>query len=563
MSRNRRSKPAPPMPGWASYLRTSDKDAQNPKLSQERQRSAIERNLFGRSDLPIYETYVDNLSGRSADKRNDYQRMLDDARAGKFSFVAAENAERFGRNDAEALSIIDELHAFGVSVRFADYPDLDPIDPDDRILVSLSFTLARRESIKIGQRCRGGMYAKLRSGGFIGKAPDGYVNREEKTTQFEILNYGKYRRWIERDPEQSLVWREAWDMLLEDTYPLKEICEVLHAKGYRFRTGRPLVKISPKGKRTAAVNGLSRIFHNWVYAGWVVSEKADILPKTIRGEWEAIVTTEEFERGLAILDRRNQKRSRHRKHHYLLRAMLYLRREDGSEIALTCSKPNASRKSGGTPYYCIPSSRTNLPCAVVEDSLAAEIARIQVDPALVPQIRDHYTRDLEERLGYSRPEERRKLEAALEDIKQEESRAARLYAAGRISDDIWEELWQDWCDRRTKLITSLDSLERTKETHISNLDAALDIISKMGVRYGQLDAPQQRQLLQEVVERVIVNADGEVIDLELLPPFGYLQHVKEKVETAQQGEMKSDAHEGVACSDSVSLGDPIGIRTRV
>ncbi len=53
-----------------------------------------------------------------------------------------------------------------------------------------------------------------------------------------------------------------------------------------------------------------------------------------------------------------------------------------------------------------------------------------------------------------------------------------------------------------------------------------------------------------------------MIDLELLPPFGYLQHVKEKVETAQQGEMKSDAHEGVACSDSVSLGDPIGLSGR-
>ncbi len=49
----------------------------------------------------------------------------------------------------------------------------------------------------------------------------GYVNRKEKTSQFEVLNYGKYRRWIERDPEQSLVWREAWDMLLEDIYPLK------------------------------------------------------------------------------------------------------------------------------------------------------------------------------------------------------------------------------------------------------------------------------------------------------------------------------------------------------
>ena len=92
----------------------------------------------------MIDTYIDNLSGRYAENRVDYQRLLEDARAGRFSFVAVENAERFGRNDTEALRAIDELDDLGIAVRFADYPDLDPIDPDDRILVSLSFTLARR-----------------------------------------------------------------------------------------------------------------------------------------------------------------------------------------------------------------------------------------------------------------------------------------------------------------------------------------------------------------------------------------------------------------------------------
>jgi hypothetical protein len=55
------------------------------------------------------------------------------------------------------------------------------MDPDDRILVSLSFTLARRESMKLGQRVRGGHYAKLRSGGFVGVPPDGYINKEVRT----------------------------------------------------------------------------------------------------------------------------------------------------------------------------------------------------------------------------------------------------------------------------------------------------------------------------------------------------------------------------------------------
>ena len=65
--------------------------------------------------------YIDNISGRYAANRSAYQRMLADARAGKFSHVAVENAERFGRNDSEALAAIDELHELGIAVRFADY----------------------------------------------------------------------------------------------------------------------------------------------------------------------------------------------------------------------------------------------------------------------------------------------------------------------------------------------------------------------------------------------------------------------------------------------------------
>lgn len=59
----------------------------------------------------------------------------------------------------------------------------------------------------------------------------------------------------------------------------------------------------PSGTRRANISTISNVFHNWMYAGWVVSEKNKILPKAIRGNWEPIVTTEEFERGLEILER--------------------------------------------------------------------------------------------------------------------------------------------------------------------------------------------------------------------------------------------------------------------
>jgi hypothetical protein len=64
------------------------------------------------------------------------------------------------------------------------------------------------------------------------------------------------------------------------------------------------------------------------------------------------------------------------------------------------------------------------------------------------------------------------LEAALKAIDDEAARTVRLFAIGNISEAVWNNLWQEWQDRRTKIRTSLESLARKREYHIANLDAA-------------------------------------------------------------------------------------------
>ncbi|MBE2270743.1 MAG: recombinase family protein, partial [Anaerolinea sp.] len=527
----RKTKRLPPKPGWAIYLRTSDEEAQNPALSQKRQRFAINTSLVDRSTMPLIEEYVDNLTGRSPE-RFDYQRMLEDARLGRFSHVAVERADRFGRNDAEALRAIDELHDFGVAVRFANQPDLDPIDADDRILVTLQFTLARRESILMGLRIQGGHHSKLRDGGWATLAPDGYRNMEERTEHSERLEYGKYKHWVEADPEQYKVWRCAWDLLLEDRLTLEEICEALHARGFRFRTGRPFVEFK-EGRRITAANGLSKKFHNWFYAGWVVSEQANIPPKTIRGEWKPVVTTEEFERGLEILRRRVKDRSPRRRHEYLLTGLVYLQDEEPDRLVrLTCSTSNPERSSGGTAHYRVARQDIHFQCKLVDEQVAAHLRQIQVDPELVPIIRAAYTHEIAERLGHLRPSERARLEAELKAIDGEEARVARLLAAGKVTESVWNHLWEEWQDRRRIVRESLDGVSQQVDTHIAHLDQALTLISKVGVLFGAMERSTQKALLRDMVERVIVDRQGDVIQLVLLPPFSYLRQLTQHVRSS-------------------------------
>src|SRR5690606_28168447 len=98
-----------PQPRSAIYLRTSSDESQKPELSRARQRFLIQSNVLDRSDLHVIDEYIDVLTGKTP-KREGYQRLLADARVGKFSHVVVERADRFGRNDTEALRAIDELH---------------------------------------------------------------------------------------------------------------------------------------------------------------------------------------------------------------------------------------------------------------------------------------------------------------------------------------------------------------------------------------------------------------------------------------------------------------------
>jgi DNA invertase Pin-like site-specific DNA recombinase len=529
----RKSKAVPAQRGWAIYLRTSDEESQNPEASQARQRFIIDRAVLERSDLPIIDIYKDVLTGRTP-LRTDYQRMLEDSRLGKFSHVVVERADRFGRNDTEALRAIDELDEFGVSVRFANHPDLDPMDPDDRVIVALSFTLARRESMLSGLRIKGAGETKRRNGGYLGLHPDGYISVEDD--QPGRKSYMKKGHHLEQDPERAKIWRFAWDLLLEDRLTLAEIAEELHAKGYRHRSGRPFVEVKENGKRKANYNTVADIFHNWTYAGWIVSEEAGIPPKTLRGNWEPIVTTEEFERGLEILTKRSQNKYTRRKHDYLLKGLLYLSAAPkdptmaGDKLyRLQCSTSNTQRSGGGTAHYRLERHPIHFLCSDVEEQLAVRLHRVQVNHKLMTRIREYYIEEVADKLGRLRPDERAEIERSLKQIDDEEARVLRLYASGMVTEENWRDLWAEWQDKRQRLRGGLALLDQRCETYISDLDEALNIIAKLGILYETLPHPDQKELLRNVVERVVLNPEGNIIRVDWLPPFAYLQEVSEKV----------------------------------
>lgn len=82
------------------------------------------------------------------------------------------------------------------------------------------------------------------------------------------------------------------------------------------------------------------------------------------------ISTEEFERGLEILARRNRYQVVKRKHDYLLKGMIYVEIPGKTHlIKLTGSTSNTRRAGGGTAYYCVPSNDINSMCNKIDSQI--------------------------------------------------------------------------------------------------------------------------------------------------------------------------------------------------
>lgn len=309
------------------YLRTSNKDTQNPEQSQARQRDKILSRIEAYSDLPVITEYIDNESGRTR-ARSGYQAMLRDARAGKFSYIMVENAERFGRDLVEALQTIDELAKYNVSVTFADYPEIDPFSPSGRFQLHLFFALAERESNELSKRVSDTARTRAYQGKYNSRPPDGYRTEENLEKTMRSAKRSRRDRQIVIDPDRADVIKLLFQLWNQNQYTLDELCDEMHLRGYILRSGRPFVERNDTRRKTAA-NTVSKMLQQPFYAGWLVSKAFRIEYGQVRGQWEPLISEEDFQLAQEILERRRTRSAdRKRRYTYLLKGLIYLEVDD-------------------------------------------------------------------------------------------------------------------------------------------------------------------------------------------------------------------------------------------
>ena len=158
----------------ASYCRVStDKDDQ--ANSFESQRRYFKEYIARQPDWELYKVYADEgITGTRQDKRDDFNRMIQDAEDGKLDLIVVKSISRFARNTVDCIRSVEKLNKLGVTVKFED-GGLNTATPTDAAAIKVGSALAQEESQSISLNVKIGTRNKMRNGTYIQvNAPYGY-----------------------------------------------------------------------------------------------------------------------------------------------------------------------------------------------------------------------------------------------------------------------------------------------------------------------------------------------------------------------------------------------------
>ena len=139
--------------------------------------------ISSKDNWKMVDLYADGgISGVTAEKREDFQRLLTDCRRGLIDRVLVKSISRFARNAKDCLETVRELKSIGVSVFFEEQ-NIDTGKMTGELLTAVFAAIAQKESESISAHMRWSYQQRMQSGTFVpSHQPFGYRLIDKKIT---------------------------------------------------------------------------------------------------------------------------------------------------------------------------------------------------------------------------------------------------------------------------------------------------------------------------------------------------------------------------------------------
>ena len=411
------------------------------------------------------EGYIDEgLSGISTKKRENFNRMVDDAQFDKFDLIITKEISRFARNTLDSIQYTRQLLSAGVGVFFQN-DNINTFDEDSELRLSIMSSIAQDELRKLSSRVKFGHQQAIKQNVVLGNS--------------RIFGYTKSNGRLIIDEDEAVMVRELFELYATDEYSMKQLEVLFWERGYRNHNGKKI-----------AHSTMSGMISNPKYKGYYVGNKVKVVDMFTKKqkflppeEWvmfkdetgeivPSIVSEELWDSANEVLARRSED-VKNRKgicnHANLLTGKLfctccgtpYYRRESKDKLGNKNSKWVCSGKINNGADSCAS-------FAIYEDEIKPLIFDVfrdtqDVSDAMILEYEKMYRSMISDGNLSKKISEQ---EAIADMARKKKSKLLELTATGKISDDDFAEM-TNVCNKELKeaetILADLKAQEESSE----------------------------------------------------------------------------------------------------
>lgn len=151
--------------------------------SLKNQKEHFDEMIINNEHWTYVQGYVDEgITGTSDIKRENFMKMIDDAKSGKFDLIITKEISRFSRNTLDSIRYTRELLSYGVAVYFVN-DNINTAMPDSELRLTIMASMAQDEIRRLSERVKFGMQQSIKNGRILGNDTlCGYRKDKESNT---------------------------------------------------------------------------------------------------------------------------------------------------------------------------------------------------------------------------------------------------------------------------------------------------------------------------------------------------------------------------------------------
>ncbi len=229
---------------------SSESDEQLNSLGNQIQyyQNMIQKNLA----WTFVDGYIDEgLSAATTKKRENFHRMIADAKDGLFDLIITKEITRFARNTLDSIQYTRELLSAGVGVYFQN-DNINTLDEDSELRLTIMSGIAQDELRKLSSRVKFGHQQAIKNSVVLGNS--------------RIFGYRKDNGRLVIDEDEAPMVRELFSLYASGEYSMKQIEALFWEKGYRNHSGKRIAHTTMSG-----------VISNPKYKGYYVGNKVKVI----------------------------------------------------------------------------------------------------------------------------------------------------------------------------------------------------------------------------------------------------------------------------------------------